>query len=550
MIKAVLLTLLTISCLLVITLSALTASAFTIRYAIIVGNNNGVDSYGNEPFAPLKHAQKEAKRLRKELVRLSNFDASENRTVLLLNTTKKELSKALKRIILQINKDKAALGKINTLFFFYFTGHGLKGKLLFNDGPMDAHELGQLFKIIKTDFSISVFDTCYSGSLDMELLAEKGIKPAPGLNLFREMPEEILTAEGSMWFVSSGPEQASYEDENLGGIFTYFFIEALEKAEKDGPGITLNTIWQYARKKTVSFTSAYNRKQEPEQYIAKLKIKSPLYFSFPESRNSTLVLLKSVKGKFILSYADGQLTEILQKVEGEIKEVAVYSGKVRLLMLKGNEIFANKELNLLPESRLVFHGEPDPAPKAKLGHKSIKLWEKGAEKTSLTATAVQPGKTFIFGTGCQLGFANENSTLPKYSAWLNSRIDISRIIASIGFNYGGTNQEYETWGVKINTFGGEAGLGYGWDLSGFRLGVKANLGLSRVFKKYENGFKRSSWSLLTAADFSFLYLISQNLQIELFIKTGVSSTPQVKNLNSNILKNWTSTGLSVYFLTF
>ena len=66
--------------------------------------------------------------------------------------------------------------------------------------------------------------------------------------MIRDLPSEVLSANGSIWYVSSGSGQPSYEDDQLGGVFTHFFIEALEKAEQDGPGITLERIWQYVRK--------------------------------------------------------------------------------------------------------------------------------------------------------------------------------------------------------------------------------------------------------------------------------------------------------------
>src|SRR6185503_17838489 len=102
-------------------------------------------------------------------------------------------------------------------------------------------------------------------------LKGKGVRPTPGLNIFRELPEDNLAAEGSMWFVSSAPTEASYEDTELGGVFTHYFIEALEHADSYGPGITVDGIWRYASTNTVRYTTSKDRKQTPQEVVTRLK---------------------------------------------------------------------------------------------------------------------------------------------------------------------------------------------------------------------------------------------------------------------------------------
>ena len=232
------------------------------------------------------HAEREAALLRKKLVKFSNFDPSSKRTRLLTGATRDEVKAAIRSLLKKKKSDQKAFGRIDSLFLFYFTGHGLNGRLLLEDGALFAEEIGEFFSSINADFSVGIFDACYAGSLDTAALASKGIHSAPGLNLFRELPEEVLSAEGRIWYVSSSREQESYEDERLGGVFTHFFMEALERADSNGPGITLESIWQYTRANTVEYTQQRKRMQVPEQYIAKLRSSAPIYFSFPMARSS------------------------------------------------------------------------------------------------------------------------------------------------------------------------------------------------------------------------------------------------------------------------
>ncbi|MCP4675520.1 MAG: caspase family protein, partial [Deltaproteobacteria bacterium] len=139
------------------------ASAMTIRYALVLGNNVGVDADGKQPFPPLKHAEKEAQILKERLVGLSNFDESNARTRLLAGATRKQLKAAVHSLVRQKKKDQQLLGKVDTMFLFYFTGHGLQERLLLQDGPISADELGELFNSMGADFSVGVFDACYSG---------------------------------------------------------------------------------------------------------------------------------------------------------------------------------------------------------------------------------------------------------------------------------------------------------------------------------------------------------------------------------------------------
>jgi hypothetical protein len=195
----------------------------------------------------------------------------------------------------------------------------------------------------------------------------------PGLNLFRALPKDMLSARGNVWLVSSSPTQVSYEDQRLGGVFTHFFLEALERAEPDGPGITLERIWNYARSETVIYTTARDRPQTPKQIVSKLESSAPIYFSFPSARDARPVLSASVRGRFLLAYQGGHVSELIEKQEGETVALDVYPGRARLLFV-APEGRTEHELEL--RSRSVTRIEETAAPQQpptfhRVGHDAV-----------------------------------------------------------------------------------------------------------------------------------------------------------------------------------
>ncbi len=502
------------------------ANAVALRYALIIGNNIGVDGEGKQPFPPLYYAEQEAAALKKKLVSLSNFDASPKRTRLLVGATRYQVKAALESLIRQKRQDGALVGKTETLFLFYFTGHGLAGELLLEDGPLTADEVGDMFRELDADFSVGIFDACYSGSLEKEALKSKGVRATPGLNLFREMPEEVLSAQGRIWYVSSGPGQASYEDENIGGVFTHFFIKGLEEAPLDGPGITLDRIWHYARKNTVDYTAARNREQVPEQFIAKLKASAPIYFSFPVERDATLVLSKSVSGRFALSYADGHLTEIVNKPKGKERKLAVYPGQARLLLIETGRNRTLKEFTLKRGEEVVIHHMPEEAPSPAIGRRSVSLWEKGIGlEKPITASTIESGVSTLIGASYDFRACPKGALFPVHGGSLNVHLAYARLSMGLRVGYGHDRHTFGsgsqgTWDYTAHSLTGDGRVGAGFDIKRLRLSVGALLGFAHFWQKYGDGLDRTGWALQPGAFFSVLFPNVGRLVGELLLHGG------------------------------
>jgi hypothetical protein len=527
------------------------AVAVTIRYALIIGNNEGTDPDGAQPFTPLLHAEREATILKKKLVKLSNFDSSGNRTRLLIGATRADVKAAVAHLVMQRQADQEAFGKIDTLFFFYFTGHGLSGRLLLEDGALQADEIGNMFTQLGADFSIGIFDTCFAGSLDMNVLAAKGIHSAPGLNLFRELPEEVLSAEGSIWYVSSGSNQESFEDARLGGVFTHFFIEALEKAEASGPGITLENIWQYARANTVEYTAQRKRIQVPEQYIANLRSNAPIYFSFLKPRSATLVLSTELEGRFALAYKAGNLTEVFEKKSGIERVLAVYPGRARLVLVDKTDSVSTRTITLQPREKLVLSAMPDNKPTIFLGERSETLFEKGiALDTYIAANRVKPSLSALVGLGYNYNVTHSHLLFARHGFLVPFRFDRGHLFFGVQAEYGYDKREFPAWTHRVHALGGKILGGYAINVSTLRLGIGAAFDYNFVIQEYENHERRMGGQYRPLLEINGLYSFTERIHGAFYADVGGIYSPGIGADSGNIWQVSATFGGLFYFRVY
>ncbi|MBN2528991.1 MAG: caspase family protein [Deltaproteobacteria bacterium] len=516
------------------------AFAVTIRYALILGNNEGADTDGSHPFEPLLHAEREVSVLRQKLVKVSNFDSSNVRTRVLAGATRAEVKSTISGLIKKRKADLKAFGQVNTLFLFYFTGHGREGRLLLKDGPLPAEEIGDMFSRMNADFSIGVFDACFSGSLDASKLSSKGIHPAPGLNLFQELPENVLSAEGRMWYVSSSSNQESYEDDRLGGVFTHFFIEALEHAESRGPGITLEDIWQYARSHTIEYTTQRKRIQVPEQYISNLRSSAPIYFSFVKKRNATLELSSKLAGRFALSYTAGNLTEVFDKDSGIKRSLAVYPGHARLIMVNANEQVSTRTVTLKSGERLIVGTMQETSSNPSLGEHSEELLEKGTVlEWDVSARHIKRGVSVLSGVGYEYAIANSVLLFARNGAFLPFRFDLGHLYACVQLDYGYDRRSYPSWSYSVHETGGKLTAGYAGSFSKWRLGAGAGFSLSYLRQRYEDNVRRNSAQFRPLIELTVLYTLTRLLLVAVAADCGVGYSP---GAGANSEKIWRFSG--------
>ena len=98
-----------------------------VRYALVVGNNEG-KAPNDIDLPTLLHAERDAARIHDELIRLGQFKP--DRVVLLQGKSRTQILKAAMELTALHSRERGELGGLPTLFAFFFSGHGLGGSLL------------------------------------------------------------------------------------------------------------------------------------------------------------------------------------------------------------------------------------------------------------------------------------------------------------------------------------------------------------------------------------------------------------------------------------
>lgn len=431
------------------------------RYALVIGNNVAATPPGID-LAPLQHAEREASRLARHLVDHGKFAAE--RVILVTGGTREDVLAAAARLADLHAQDRAEVGELPSLFAFFFTGHGLSGQLLTADAPVTGADLADVFQRVGATFTFGFFDACHSGSLDHDALSAKGLKPTAGFNPVAELPEEVIAAEGTMWLVSSKPDEVSYEDKQLGGLFTHFFIEAFTEARPDGPGVTLDGMWEYARRQTLAHASKYGRTQTPEKLVRRLKTSGPVYMSFPKARTATLAFAADVEGTFLLRAADGALVEKVLKPKGKRLEIPVFAGALTVSEPAGQGAMPTPiwSVDLAPGERLTVQprtadqGPPPP------GYDDLPMSAKGGRTEVLSRRRLQ--SSFTLSAGYRFdGPANDFAAVSHLGV---ARLTYLRGPLAVGFEGGvGTGDgAFDSWSYSAaaTRLAVDVGYGAGW----------------------------------------------------------------------------------------
>jgi hypothetical protein len=503
-------------------LSTQALAGSSVRYALIVGNNHGCTS-PSVVLPDLRHAENEARLLKHKLVQLGNFDDSGDRVVLLLGKSREDVLLAAGRMARRHRRDREMLGDVPTLFAFFFTGHGLEGKLLTAADPLTALDLASIFKDMNATFTVGVFDACFSGNLDLDSLRLKGLRTTLGFNAFEELPQEVLNSKGTMWFTSSRPDQVSYEDDRLGGVFTHFFIEALEHAEPDRFGVTLDEIWEYARSRTQKYTSRAGRPQTPQKMIRNLTSTGPLYFSFPTARSAALVFGPGVEGRFLARYESGQLTELVDKKRGTRMRVAMYPGEVLLERLSsgGRE---RQYVTLAPGSTVRVQGGAGWTDAEGLGSRETALVAKGGKLEDLVLTEKTSSLSGLLELTYQAAFGPTYGAVSSHNGGVGVRIDYGLIHARLMFLYGRASADYPAWGYDLDRADLRIEAGPAFNLGDFRLSVAVGGSLFSREVTYRDGSPRSRDGFGVGIGAALLYpLIRRPLGLYVGLRAGLTA---------------------------
>ncbi len=452
-----------------------------VRYALVIGNDEGRAPDGTR-MERLLHAEREARELRDALVRAGAFSDSGDRVVLLTGRGRADILSAARKLAERHRSERQRWGNLPTLFAFFFTGHGLDRQLLTADEPLTAEDLGLIFREMGATMTFGMFDSCFSGSLDLHSLRAKGVKVLPGFNPFQELPREILSAQGTMWMVSSRADQVSYEDRKLGGVMTHFFIEGLEKARSDEFGVSIDSLWEYASRQTQRYTAGLGRPQTPQKMVRELTASGPVYLSYRRTRDAELRFAPAVAGHFLLRYEAGELSELVVKRAGEPLQMRLFSGPLwiervgegpresqRVELVAGGSVTVRTDDN--------WHGASLPGQR--------RIAQKGA-MADITMVQEAPHTTAAVGLAYRLTLGPQDSISPLHAAELGTRFDHGRLAGGIALGRGWRSRTYPAWSYKARRTDVSVCAGPAWNVGPLRLGLSAEL--------------RSSWSAVRYGD--------------------------------------------------
>ena len=312
--------------LLLISLAA-TASAETVRLAVVVGNNAGAGS-----MPPLRYAESDAGKFSRVLLELG--DVTPERLQVLQGKSVRELETALGRAREQAEVIKRA-PENRVVLVFYFSGH--------SDG--EGIELGRevlpftRLKSILTgigDVRVVVVDACKSGAG----FREKGGKQ---VEPFTIKLTDTLQSTGDAFIASSAQNEAALESaEVMGSIFTHHLVSGMRGvADVSGDRlVTLGEAYRYAYDQTVSRTTLLPVGAQHPTYDYNLTGQGELVMSTLQKATAQLVLPDGFERAVVSDVLRDQV--IAEVPTATTRELAMPPGQYGVRIYKGGKSFGGR----------------------------------------------------------------------------------------------------------------------------------------------------------------------------------------------------------------
>jgi hypothetical protein len=212
-----------------------------VRIAVVVGNN-----VGNQAERGLRYAEQEVERLAQVLQRSGDFASVH----VLRAATRSTVEQIMKVAEKQLSVARAA-GK-QTLFVFYYSGHGDNDALELGATRLPLRDLRGYLEHLPADVRLAFVDACQSGALT----GVKGGRRAPAYEVRMADPGNV---QGMAIVTSSTANELSQESDDLrGSYFSHNIMTGLVgAADASGDGqVTLSELYNYAFRRTLASTAA------------------------------------------------------------------------------------------------------------------------------------------------------------------------------------------------------------------------------------------------------------------------------------------------------
>jgi hypothetical protein len=212
------------------------------RYAILIGIND-------YPSEPLTCCAADAEAVAELLKQKCGFKDSDVKLIVSkTGDTKTEIFGLFEGALKEIGK---TFRSEEESIFFFFAGHGInyrgKSHIKFHTLKVSIEEIFGKINAMNPKYQIHLFDACESG----------GKVLTRGRSSRKLLQSYIKASSGSMLMYASTNTELANESPDLGhGIFTYYFLEALNTPDNYKDGIlTLNGICDHMSKKVTAETA-------------------------------------------------------------------------------------------------------------------------------------------------------------------------------------------------------------------------------------------------------------------------------------------------------
>ncbi len=259
------------------------ATAAIVRYAVIIGNDQGA---ADEPT--LRYAHSDAARVYDVLRTLGDF--SEENMVLLQGRD----PEAVQRVLIATNdRIRRIRSTDDAVLFVFYSGHADADALHLGSERLPIERIRQLVRGSSADLRLLVLDSCRSGALTRV----KGGKRVQPLSI---QLDERLAGEGVVFLTSSSADEDAQESNELkGSFFTHYLVSGMvgpADTDRDG-NVTLAEAYRYAYDNTIRASSKtligthhptfeYDMKGQGDVILTRVRsvAKGRARLSFPQGR--------------------------------------------------------------------------------------------------------------------------------------------------------------------------------------------------------------------------------------------------------------------------
>ncbi|HEX6245687.1 MAG TPA: caspase family protein [Polyangiales bacterium] len=293
------------------------ASARVERFALIVGNNQGL-----RHEASLRYAESDARKLHDTLRDIGDFEP--------INITLLEGRDAntLRRTLIALNdRVRSSQGSPDTqaVLLVYFSGHADSEDLHLGETRLAISELSQLVRGSAADFRLLVLDACRSGVLT-RTKGGKQVRP------FDIPPPLELNGEGLAFLTASAEQELAQESDELGGsFFTHALVSGLlGAADRDRDGnVVLDEAYQYAYESTLRASSRSASGLQHPNFFYDLRGQGQLVLSRPFARSERRGTLELPKATGYLVLRDGEQGKVVAELgaDDDVRTLSLPPGR-------------------------------------------------------------------------------------------------------------------------------------------------------------------------------------------------------------------------------